>query len=144
MLRYASTLVCLLIAVPAGAAAPDVFRSAPGPSVEEVRWQHLASQPSPAAISDFLHQFPDSPHRDEAQKILRGLSMLEPAKPPPAPAQPAVSTARTAVAAKPAAQPLAGTAPSSLSPRCASISERSQMGEGLSNADRTFLAGNCR
>jgi hypothetical protein len=144
MLRNACAVVFFLIAIPAGAETPDPFRSAPGLSMEEIQWQHVESQPSTAAISDFLHRFPDSPHRDEAQKILRGLNMLEATQPPSASAPTAVRTGRASAVPRPAAQPSGRAIGSSTSARCASISERSQLGEGIPDADRTFLAENCR
>jgi hypothetical protein len=139
MIRNACATAFLLIAIPASAAAPtDVFRSAPGPSAEDVEWQHLRTQPSTAGVSDFLLQFPDSPHRDEANKIIRGLNSLE-SVPPPSPI-----TEPSTVGVNPSAQPAVRATGAKMSQRCNSILERSQLGEPIADADRVFLSANCR
>ena len=138
MLRNVCAMVVFLIAIPASAdAPPNMFRSAPEPSAEEVEWERIRAQPSATSIADFLHQFPNSPHRDDSKRIIRGLESLKSAVPPQT-----AGTERESVGDNPSGR--SDIRPTgALKSRCASIFEHSQLGEGMSDADRAFLSANC-
>lgn len=138
MLRNVCGMVVFLTAMPASAdAPPNMFRSAPEPIAEEVEWERIRAQPSATSISVFLHQFPDSPHRDDLKRVIRGLESLKSAAPPPT-----AGTARMSVQDNPSGRS-ANRPTGALMSRCASIFEHSQLGEGMSDADRAFLSANC-
>ncbi len=97
-------------------------------ALEEAEWQRISARPSIAAIGAFLKQFPNGHRSAEATAKLEALR-----KSP--------ATAKI-VADQPA--PINATISGSSSPRCTSILEHSQLGEPITDADRAFLATDCR
>jgi hypothetical protein len=97
-------------------------------ALEEAQWQRISARPSVATIGAFLKQFPNGRRSTEATAELEALR-----KSPTA--------ATKLIDDQPAA--IQTSVSKSNSPRCNSISEHSQLGEPITDADRVFLSNNC-
>ncbi len=97
-------------------------------ALEEAQWQRISARPSVATIGAFLKQFPNGHRSAEATAELEALR-----KSP--------ATANKLNVDQPAA--IQTSISKSNSPRCNSISEHSQLGEPITDADRVFLSNNC-
>jgi uncharacterized caspase-like protein len=157
--------------IPPKAAAPVVAAPEFDPEREALFWRALENSTDPADMLLYLKYFPDGPHAGLALRRLQEpegvakpeVAALPPALPPPPPRKPA--------AASPPATPAPPPPPATVSvesdvplakvtilqrqaklrervsgikePRCATILERGQLGEGLTDADKSFLRNNC-
>ena len=135
---FAAVLLSSLSA--AGADKSPPFQWAPAPTEEETAWQRVAKEPTPAAITEFLRRFPSGRHHLEAERTLNGLKMLQSTGPP------TMTTPMSQPVAKDSGglgAPTPRQADRESSANCRSISERSQLGEPMSDADRAFFTKNC-
>jgi hypothetical protein len=156
--------------IPPKAVAPGTAQGT-DPEREALFWRALENSTDPADMLLYLKYFPDGPHAGMALRRLQEpagaakpeVAGLPPALPPP-PRKPAAASppAPTPAPIPPAATvsaendvPLAKVTilqrqaklrdrvSGIKEPRCATILERGQLGEGLTDADKSFLRKNC-
>jgi hypothetical protein len=97
-------------------------------ALEEAQWQRVSAQPSAANVEAFLEQFPNGLYNAEARRKLEVLRKSS-------------DTAKVSTDQPPAVNTTGGGTSTA---RCSSILDHSQLGEPISDADRVFLAKNCR
>jgi hypothetical protein len=98
-------------------------------ALEETEWRRISARPSVATIGAFLKQFPDGRRTGEATALLELLNR--------APSVAGKMTVDQEISTH------TGDTGATMSRRCNSILERSQLGEPIADADRVFLSANC-
>ena len=148
--------------IPPKAAAPVVAAPEFDPEREALFWRALENSTDPADMLLYLKYFPDGPHAGLALRRLQEpgeiakpeVAALPPALLPPPPRKPAASPPAATVSVEsdvPLAKVTILQRQAKLrervsgikETRCAIILERGQLGEGLTDADKSFLRNNC-
>jgi uncharacterized caspase-like protein len=157
--------------IPPKAAAPVVAAPEFDPEREALFWRALENSTDPADMLLYLKYFPDGPHAGLALRRLQEpegaakpeVAALPPALLPPPPRKPAAASPPVPSAPAPLAATVSVESDVPLAkvtilqrqaklrervsgikePRCATILERGQLGEGITDADKSFLRKNC-